>query len=196
MVTMFVKFSTELAEATLASRLREHLAGCRDVAGLVDVVVGREAVSGDVCGIYTFADEAALQGFQRSEAAWLLPSALEVSEVRMEVVEPWPAAQPAPSDRGVHPMAGDDSLAGRIAEALVGERLADSEGLVSIIEAYLADLDRERAAQRDAPGRSARRVEVLRTSLTRITPADRRRLARAAADVPAQRSRTGAGHHG
>ena len=124
MVTMFVKFSTELAEATLASRLREHLAGCRDVVGLVDVVVGREAGSGDVCGIYTFADEPALQGFQRSETAWLLPSALEVSEVRMEVVEHWPAAQPAPSDRGVHPMA-DDSLASRIAEALVGERVAD-----------------------------------------------------------------------
>ena len=96
MVIVFVKFSTELEEATLAGRVRDHLDACRTVGGLVDVVIGREAVSGDVCGLYTFADEAALQGFQRSEPAWLLPSALEVSEVRMEVIEPWPAAQPGP----------------------------------------------------------------------------------------------------
>lgn len=107
MVILFVRFTTELAEATLAGRVRDHLAACRDVPGLVNVVVGREAVSGDVCGIYTFADEAALQGFQRSETAWLLPSALEVSEVRMEVVEHWPAAQPAPPDRGVRPLSDD-----------------------------------------------------------------------------------------
>ena len=107
MVILSVRFTTELAEATLAGRVRDHLAACQGVPGLVDVVVGREAVSGDVCGIYTFADEAALQGFQRSEAAWLLPSALEVSEVRMEVVEPWPAAQPAPPDRGVRSVADD-----------------------------------------------------------------------------------------
>jgi hypothetical protein len=107
MVILFVRFTTELAEATLAHRVRDHLAACRAIARLVDVVVGREAVSGDVCGIYTFADEAALQGFQRSETAWLLPTALEVSEVRMEVVEHWPAAQPVPPDRGVRPVADD-----------------------------------------------------------------------------------------
>jgi hypothetical protein len=116
MVTLFVRFTTELAHATLAARVRDHLAHCRAVAGLVDVMIGREAVSGDLCGIYTFTDEAALQGFQRSETAWLLPSALEVSEVRMEVVEHWPAAQPAPPDREVRPMADDDPLVGRIAD--------------------------------------------------------------------------------
>jgi hypothetical protein len=195
MTILFVRFATGLAETTLAGRVRDHLASCRDVPGLVDVTVGRESVSGDVCGIYTFTDEAALQGFQRSQAAWLLPSALEVSEVRMEVIEDWPTVQPAPPDRQVRPMVDDESLVGRIAEALVTGWVADAQELVSIIEPYLTDRDRQRPAGQDAPGRSARRVDALRMASARV-PADRRRLKRAIDGVQVHRSRTGGGHSG
>jgi hypothetical protein len=90
---LLVRFTSALAEPKLAERIREHTTACRAVSGLSSVAFGREAIDGDVCAIYMFADEASLQGFQRSETAYLLPTAFEVSDVRMEVITPWPADQ-------------------------------------------------------------------------------------------------------
>jgi hypothetical protein len=107
---LHVRFTSALAEPKLAARIREHTTACRHVSGLRSAVFGRDATSSDVCAIYMFADEASLQAFQRSETAYLLPTALEVIDVRMEVITPWPA------DQADGPIIEDETLVARIAK--------------------------------------------------------------------------------
>lgn len=154
---LFVRFTSELAEPKLAERIREHAAACRGVPGLLSVVLGREATSGDLCAIYTFSDEAALQGFQRSETAYLLPTAFEVSEARMEVIAPWPVDEPA------RPIVEDEPLVARIAEALAAGRIAEPDRLAAVVEPYVADLGWRSAAETTTrPARRAARRRCAR----------------------------------
>jgi hypothetical protein len=169
---LFVRFTTELSEPKLAERIRQHAAACRAVPGLSSVRFGREATGRDLCAIYTFADESALQGFQRSETAYLLPTAFEVSAVRMDVIAPWPPAQGAPT------IVEDEPLIGRIAQALVGGRIVDPDLLAAVVEPYVADPWWGSADAPGDPGRSPSRTEGLHAALARLSPADRRRLER------------------
>jgi hypothetical protein len=176
-VILLVKFTSALAEPKLAERVREHAAACHAVPGLWSVVFGREATSGDVCGIYTFADEASLQAFQRSETAYLLPSAFEVSEVRMEVIAPWPVDAPA------GPIVEGEPLVARIAEALAGGRIAEPDRLAAVVEPYVADLGWRSTPGRDDARGSVSRAEALRAALACLSPADRRRFERILTDA-------------
>lgn len=89
MVFMCVRLTSALREEWLVSRLQEHTDACRESRGLQQLLLGRDPDTGEVCGIYVFEDAASLQAFQRSEVAQLLPTSLEVGDVRMEVSESW-----------------------------------------------------------------------------------------------------------
>jgi Putative mono-oxygenase ydhR len=68
------------------------------VPGLVQKIYGRDPATGDVCGIYFFETEAALDAFRQTELAQTIPSAYEAIDVRREVYDVlyplWPERGP------------------------------------------------------------------------------------------------------
>ena len=59
----------------------------RDVPGLTQKIYGRDPASGDVCGIYFFESEEALDAFRASELARTIAAAYDAVDVRREVYE-------------------------------------------------------------------------------------------------------------
>jgi hypothetical protein len=57
------------------------------VPGLVQKFYGRDAGTGDVCGIYFFESDEALAAFRETELARTIPAAYEATDVRREVYE-------------------------------------------------------------------------------------------------------------
>jgi Putative mono-oxygenase ydhR len=70
----------------------------REVPGLVQKLYGRDRATGDVCGIYLFESNEALEAFRETELARTIPSAYEALDVRREVYEVlyplWPERGP------------------------------------------------------------------------------------------------------
>jgi hypothetical protein len=64
----------------------------------VQKIYGRDAKTGDVCGIYFFESEEALEAFRETELARTIPSAYDAVDVRREVyavLHPlWPEREP------------------------------------------------------------------------------------------------------
>jgi len=86
-IVLFVRAKSSLDQAELDKRLLERRPRFLDVQGLVQKIYGRDESTGDVCGIYFFEDQDALAGFRESELAKTIPTAYEVSEIRMETYE-------------------------------------------------------------------------------------------------------------
>jgi hypothetical protein len=84
---LFVKIKTKMSPEALETRMKERLPRFRAVPGLVQKFYGRDAATGDACGIYLFKDEAALAAFRETELAKTIPAAYEAEEVRREVFE-------------------------------------------------------------------------------------------------------------
>lgn len=82
---LFVRAKSTLDEAELNKRLNERKPSFLDVPGLVQKIYGRDQSSGDVCGIYFFENQTALDKYRESELAKTIPTAYEVSEIRMEI---------------------------------------------------------------------------------------------------------------
>jgi hypothetical protein len=82
---LFVRAKSRLDEKELERRLLERRPRFRDVPGLVQKIYGRDEATGDVCGIYFFETQAALDAFSKTELALTIPTAYEVSEIRREV---------------------------------------------------------------------------------------------------------------
>lgn len=84
---LFVRIKSELDPAELDRRLLGRRPRFRDVPGLVQKIYGRDADTGDVCGVYFFESEEALAEFRETELARTIPSAYEATDVRREVYE-------------------------------------------------------------------------------------------------------------
>ena len=84
---LYVRAKSQLDEEELERRLLERRPRFHDVPGLVQKIYGRDEATGDVCGIYFFETQAALEAFAKSELAKTIPTAYEVSEIRREVYD-------------------------------------------------------------------------------------------------------------
>ena len=97
---LFVRVKTDLAPEELERRLIERRPRFREVPGLIQKIYGRDASTGDVCGIYFFADQNALSAFWETELAKTIPTAYEAKDTRREVFE---VLYPLYPDRGPLP---------------------------------------------------------------------------------------------
>lgn len=84
---LFVRVKTDLEPEELERRLLERKPRFREVPGLLQKVYGRDESSGDVCGIYFFADKQSLLDFRETELAKTIPDAYEAKEIRREVYQ-------------------------------------------------------------------------------------------------------------
>jgi hypothetical protein len=86
-VILFVRITSELDAEQFDRRLLERRPRFLEVPGLIQKIYGRDADTGDVCGIYFFDSEQALAAFRESDLAHTIPSAYEATDVRREVYQ-------------------------------------------------------------------------------------------------------------
>jgi hypothetical protein len=84
---LFVRIKSGLDAAEFDRRLLERRPRFREVSGLVQKIYGRDATTGDVCGIYFFDSGEALTAFRETELARTIPAAYEAVDVRREAYE-------------------------------------------------------------------------------------------------------------
>jgi Putative mono-oxygenase ydhR len=84
---LFVRLKSRLDAPDVDRRLLERRPRFLQVPGLVQKVYGRDRASGDVCGIYFFETEAALEAFRNTQLAQAIPAAYEAIEMRREQYE-------------------------------------------------------------------------------------------------------------
>ena len=94
---LFVRVQSDLDPQELERRLIERRPRFHEVPGLVQKIYGRDPSTGDVCGIYFFADQDALAAFRETELAQTIPMAYEAKDIRREVYE---VLYPLYPDRG------------------------------------------------------------------------------------------------
>ena len=82
-----VRIKSHLSAEEVSATIDERLASFREVPGLIQKVFGRDAASGDICGIYFFEDEATLRRYRESNLAKSIPQAYAATDVRREVYE-------------------------------------------------------------------------------------------------------------
>ena len=99
---LFVRVKSSLDPAELERRLVERRPRFCDVPGLVQKVYGRDESTGDVCGIYFFENQSALEAFRETELAQTIPTAYEAKEIRREIYD---VLYPLYPERG--PLAGE-----------------------------------------------------------------------------------------
>jgi hypothetical protein len=97
-VLLFVRIKSDLDTDEFDRRLLERRPRFRDVPGLLQKVYGRDRTTGDVCGIYFFESEEALEAFRETELARTIPAAYEATDIRREVYDVlyalWPERGP------------------------------------------------------------------------------------------------------
>ena len=96
-IILFVRAKSRLDPAELENRLIERRPRFLDVPGLVQKIYGPDKSTGDVCGIYFFENQNALAEFRKTELAKTIPTAYEVTEIRMETDD---ILYPLHADRG------------------------------------------------------------------------------------------------
>lgn len=84
---LFVRIKSGLDAEEFDSRLLERRPRFREVPGLVQKVYGRDAATGDVCGIYFFENQQALAAFRETELAQTIPEAYEAVDIRREAYD-------------------------------------------------------------------------------------------------------------
>jgi hypothetical protein len=84
---LFVRVKSQLNAEELERRLIERRPRFRDVPGLVQKIYGKDRATGDVCGIYFFETQAALDAFRETELAHTIPTAYEAMEIRKEAYD-------------------------------------------------------------------------------------------------------------
>ncbi len=84
---LFVRIKSGLDAAEFDRRLLERRPRFREVSGLVQKIYGRDATTGDVCGIYFLDSGEALTAFRETELARTIPAAYEAVDVRREAYE-------------------------------------------------------------------------------------------------------------
>jgi len=86
-VILFVRIKSRLEPGEVDQRLHERRPRFLEVPGLVQKIYGRDRGTGDVCGIYFFESQAALDAFRNSELARTIAAAYEAQDVRREVFD-------------------------------------------------------------------------------------------------------------
>jgi hypothetical protein len=84
---LYVRIKSDLDFEVLERRLLERRPRFREVAGLIQKIYGRNATTGELCGIYFFENREDLAAFRETELAQTIPSAYEAIEVRPEIYE-------------------------------------------------------------------------------------------------------------
>jgi hypothetical protein len=95
---LYVRIRSDLDSDEFDRRLLERRPQFREIPGLLQKVYGRDHTTGDVCGIYYFESEEALDAFRETELAQTIPAAYEAIDVRREVYDVlyslWPERGP------------------------------------------------------------------------------------------------------
>lgn len=95
---LFVRITSGLDAAEFDRRLEERRPRFREVPGLLQKLYGRDAATGDVCGIYCFESREALEAFRDTDLARTIPAAYDAVDVRREsydlLYELWPGRGP------------------------------------------------------------------------------------------------------
>ena len=86
-VILYVRIKSDLDPEELERRVIERKLRFLQVPGLVQKIYGRDDASGDVCGIYFFENQQALNAFRETELAQTIPTAYEATDIRREVYE-------------------------------------------------------------------------------------------------------------
>lgn len=97
---LFVRIKSRLEPDELERRIVERRPRFHEVPGLVQKIYGRDEATDDVCGIYFFEDQSALNAFRETELAKTIPTEYEALGVRREVYE---VLFPLHPDRGPLP---------------------------------------------------------------------------------------------
>ncbi|MEM7541068.1 MAG: YdhR family protein [Pseudomonadota bacterium] len=84
---LFVRITTDLSADEIERRIDERRALFLEVPGLLQKIFGRDAETGDVCGVYFFENKTALENYRASDLAQSIAQAYEASSVRREVYE-------------------------------------------------------------------------------------------------------------
>ena len=81
---LYVRLKSNLDDAELERRINERKPRFLEVPGLIQKIYGRDESTGEVCGIYFFESEEALAAYRETELALTIPTAYDVSDVRIE----------------------------------------------------------------------------------------------------------------
>ena len=81
---LYVRLKSNLDDAELERRINERKPRFLEVPGLIQKIYGRDESTGEVCGIYFFESEEDLAAYRETELALTIPTAYEVSDVRIE----------------------------------------------------------------------------------------------------------------
>jgi len=84
---LFVRVKSDLDPEELERRAIERRPRFQEVPGLIQKIYGRDTTTGDMCGIYFFADQKSLSAFRETELAKTIPTAYEAKEIRREIYE-------------------------------------------------------------------------------------------------------------
>lgn len=86
-VILFVRIKSNLEDNELKHQLDERKPRFLDVPGLLQKIYGKDEKTGDVCGIYFFEDQVALDDFHETMLAQSISAAYEVQEIRQEAYD-------------------------------------------------------------------------------------------------------------
>ena len=86
-VILYVRIKSDLDPMELERRLNERKPRFLEVPGLIQKIYGRDEATGDVCGIYFFENQQALNAFRETELAKTIPTAYEATDIRREVYD-------------------------------------------------------------------------------------------------------------
>ena len=81
---LYVRLKSNLDDAELERRINERKPRFLEVPGLIQKIYGRDESTGEVCGIYFFESEETLAAYLETDLAGTIPTAYEVSDVRIE----------------------------------------------------------------------------------------------------------------
>jgi hypothetical protein len=84
---LFVRIKSDLELNVIQRRMLERKPGFLEVPGLLQKIYGRDPSTGDLCGIYFFESQEALEAYLKSDLAKSIPAAYEAQDVRREVFE-------------------------------------------------------------------------------------------------------------
>jgi hypothetical protein len=83
-VVHFVKLRSGLMDEDVLTVMQQRSDRFREVPGLVQKIYGREAETGEYCGIYIFESQEALDAFRQTELARTIREAYQVDSARIE----------------------------------------------------------------------------------------------------------------
>ncbi len=86
-VVLFVRIKSDLESDEIERRILERKPNFLEIPGLIQKIFGHDPATGDICGIYFFENQEALDAYRETELAKTIPEAYEAVDVRREVFE-------------------------------------------------------------------------------------------------------------